>query len=650
MSSHVGRIREKATSLIRSVDLLWTVPIALSLVVVLQGTYSVPIDMVIYSMWGVEFLELDFTSFAVRPVFPFLLAAAFRLLGTSFEAGFWVIRLTAVANVVLVYIVGKYVYRRSVGFVAATLLATSYTVTKWSLRHLDALVAGSILLAAFGVYYSFEKDTRRWYVFGGLALGGSVLVKEISLFLFPLPLLLFGLRYYEETQPPEFARLAELYLATSVPVMLWLLLIAVSGGTATDFFTEGAFDVLFTSIIGGGGEGGSSSDVLGVVNIVSSPFTFFKLYIYSQLALYPLVVVSWIYACHRTWGKRDGTVSLIASMVLLGPFFVYITLQQYRVGQILVFYLVSFIFVGIFLVDGAEWLATVASDEGVTAPHWLKKVPFHRNVLLAILVVTVPVLFQVYGAANASSRYIEGSQVNDLLRGQPTDLVVQSRFNTGYGKDVAQFLQNRSLNDRTMVFVPAPLRHEATFYAHRSLDTEQALALPSVRPRFEQRNQPLEATEPGVTSVNDISSEHLLFMDVENSEVSNNFVSIVTQEDLLEMMDSQNTKYVAVTTEWEFMRTYFDQHPGFEAQYTRPDITIYQKKSRDPQPIQFTPRVSPEVPDYIQTIEQDNSTRIQWFKTEVFKQLVGLNKSEYAALKSGNPGPFFEFSKTTDEQ
>ncbi len=145
-------------------------------------------------------------NFGREPLFIYLVALAFRLLG----AETWSIRLVSalvgVFTVVVLYFLGRELFSRPVGFLAAFALATSYwhvSVSRLGLRTvLLPLLASLVFLF---LWRGLNNSTGRDFVLSGLFLGASQYT-YLAARLLPLVVLLF-LSFYALTRAQEFKRL-----------------------------------------------------------------------------------------------------------------------------------------------------------------------------------------------------------------------------------------------------------------------------------------------------------------------------------------------------------------------------------------------------------------------------------------------------------
>ena len=124
------------------------------------------------------------------PLFPALLAADFRLAGTSQGNAYWVSKLAAVGAAVVLYLVGRELFGFWTGVLAAALtVASSYLSSLSTTLYLDTTETVFLLLSILLMVRALNRPTVRAFAWSGAALGAAFLVKETALLWLPLPFL-----------------------------------------------------------------------------------------------------------------------------------------------------------------------------------------------------------------------------------------------------------------------------------------------------------------------------------------------------------------------------------------------------------------------------------------------------------------------------
>jgi hypothetical protein len=127
------------------------------------------------------------------PIFPFLISITFHFFGANTETGLIVPKLVGVLNFFIIYLIGKSLFGRSVGFIGAILALSSDQLRLYifSTHLLDGTLALLMNLFLLFIILAFEKENLIFFVLSGLSLGVGVLVKESGILWVTLPLIIF---------------------------------------------------------------------------------------------------------------------------------------------------------------------------------------------------------------------------------------------------------------------------------------------------------------------------------------------------------------------------------------------------------------------------------------------------------------------------
>lgn len=627
----IGEYYTLFTDVVSDRDLLWLVLIFVVVPFVMQEHYRVPIDMIKYVRLTLGVADANLEFLYLRPVWILSLLASFTLFGVTVDAIYFVVMLATVSAVLVVYATGKRLYDRTVGFVAAMLVVTSYSFNQWSLRHLDGLVAAELVAVMLVTWLALERDTRYWFAGIGVVMGVSFATKQVALLLFPLPVCLYHVgQSGGRTVAKE--KLVTVYGALGLTLLPWVVLLLLVPEALSGFLDNSFISHLVYAVIGP--ESGSNSILLSFSDILIFPFVFFTQYVYGTLTLSLLVLVAWVYAAYRAWLARDGTVVLLIGTALLSPFFFYAAVREYRLGQVIVFWLVSYLFVAAFLMRVAEWVRSLVRNV-LKGPVLPESVP-GRNLLLGVLVLSAPLTVQLYSPPNAGVQRLETSRAPEILTGQPSELQAQHFYNSHYQQDIEGFFPAKNMNNLTVLFSSSRLRHNSVFFAYPSLNYDRVLVVPLVA-HDRNRTPRRVVIEEKANSTADAANDHLIYLDVNKADTNPVMVSL-TQEDLLKLVREQDTEYLVTTRRQAFLQEYLNAHGGFRDVYQRDGLIIYERTEPRPEPIEYTPRATAAVSAFAESIDEDR----QWYRNAVFSEYLGLNATQYRALASDSPEPHFK--------
>ncbi len=122
------------------------------------------------------------------PLFPIILASAFKLLGKTVQSASLATRIFFALEIILIYLLGRIFYGIAVGLLSSSLVLTSYGINLVAFSiDTDIVLPFFILLFIFIYYITLTRSSRIWAVFAGISLGLAIMVKESALFCLGLP-------------------------------------------------------------------------------------------------------------------------------------------------------------------------------------------------------------------------------------------------------------------------------------------------------------------------------------------------------------------------------------------------------------------------------------------------------------------------------
>ncbi len=133
-----------------------------------------------------------YTSFRT-PVYPLFLAALFTLFGNSAAVPFVAQSLLDMGTIILIYILTMHISRRKWGaLLAAALYAFSPLTVMYTLSmYAESLFTFCLMLTLVFSVYAFKHPSTKTYMYLGLLIGITTLVKPVMLYFVPVVLLSF---------------------------------------------------------------------------------------------------------------------------------------------------------------------------------------------------------------------------------------------------------------------------------------------------------------------------------------------------------------------------------------------------------------------------------------------------------------------------
>lgn len=312
---------------------------------------------------GLGYLNADWTPVTMRgPVFPAILAFGFKILGPSIESAMYMVRLFFVGNLLVLYWLGKQFGGRSVGIVAAILALTSYTVHIWSARiHLDHIMPFFILLSNLLLLFAISKKRLIYYIIAGSVLGLGFLVKDVAGLFVALPALLWIVwkPYRQKKNILPIVAYVAAFFAFSLP---WLAYAVIYGENnyfvtlAGWVFTAG---VQPTASVSPSTVGAVVPDATSIPLYLSIPATiaerfiaYYEIYFAEHFSLAPAFIIAWLYVIYRAIRYRRLTeVYLLLLILLFAPIMLFLAKKEFRAGQTVYTYLLSYLVLAYALVQ-----------------------------------------------------------------------------------------------------------------------------------------------------------------------------------------------------------------------------------------------------------------------------------------------------------
>ncbi len=280
------------------------------------------------------------------PLFPLMIAGFYWLLGVSLSSAFWVVRIFSILNPVIVYFLTKKFYGKWTGCFASFLILTSYSMNYWSYRHIDSVWPFFSLCFILTIYLSFERKLFKYFIFSGVLISIAYLVKPVALLLFPLPFLLFFINkdYRDNKNLPSLI----VYIATiGIIITPWILYVY--------YHTE---DLRY-SFLGIGGVAAVEDTLKHKIYFLINNYfigiiNYYKGYsqsISNNFFIAPLFISSWLFVFLKAIVKDKISILMVCIFLLLSPFISFVGRNNFRIGQSLLFIMLSYIIIAHFVVS-----------------------------------------------------------------------------------------------------------------------------------------------------------------------------------------------------------------------------------------------------------------------------------------------------------
>lgn len=254
---------------------------------------------------------------------------------------------------------------------------------------------------------------------------------------------------------------------------------------------------------------------------------------------------------------------------------------------------------------------------------------------IALIVFAGPIGIQFAASPISSAGVVEDTMAVNAIEGGSTDLQITGKYgNDGIDATVRWFGDNPA--GKALAF-PNPLANELQIMSAGRIQT---LQLPVVHSKYADWTL---QTDHQYADTSNTADEHLPRIGAQHgSRMSQkNRLRVLTQTDVLEMIEEAGVSYIVTNRPGSFLAAYFDAQPQFERAHGTESLRIYRPTSDDLEPIAFTPRIGGSTDEYLEHVEQADRQAYHWYHEDVLSGYYGLNESQIAAIESGDPSPCF---------
>jgi 4-amino-4-deoxy-L-arabinose transferase-like glycosyltransferase len=166
------------------------------------------------------------------PVFPFLISFSYMILGEAFRNALILERIFWVLTIFMSYLLGKRLFNPRVGFLAALFVITTGIINQdFNRVWVDGIMVFVVLALQVIMWEVFIRQRgTKWYVLMGLLMGTAYLLKQTSIFIYPLPLLLWAI-FKEYRTRQTLLKLLLCYGIFACFLFGWMGYIYLAGGS-----------------------------------------------------------------------------------------------------------------------------------------------------------------------------------------------------------------------------------------------------------------------------------------------------------------------------------------------------------------------------------------------------------------------------------
>ena len=575
---------------------------------------------------GRGYTDMDGAPVYTRPPgFVGLVALAFALFGRLVGSGFLVVRFFAVLNPVLVFFLGRRLFNRRVGFMAAVLFLVSIPILHASDRHLDHVWPAFILLQFLFLHLGWTTRRHRWLVLSGIFLGVAALIKETALLcaLVPMAIILVQER-------PRWRHILLGWCAT------WGGLLAVFAPWAAwviahvgplELLGIGTARAMESSSVS---SGGGWATLLGLVR---SYFVGIGNYFVhgahansylQRFLIAPLHFGAWVATAWNAARRRPSSVLLVAALVCYSPVLATTGIRDMRLGQGLLFFMLTAIVTAHWIDAAVMWICERYRKRG-RALRMTQTLVLCAGIVVAVVGAQAILGYLVrddsyeivlrMGTFKALTGHASGVRVTDVLYGE------------GANREAGAWIASK-LPDGTKLAIARAVEGQPVFFF--SDGDSPMLLFPEI--------------ESGLDTAMRTTSSSTVYLSAfaRGLDPKNRFLAL-REDELLRFIEGQRVEYVLVGMQKNYLALYFHGHTGFDevASFGDGQVVAFRVETTSPFP-EFQTLVDTRATDYLSALADGDASRYRESLEKFFDPVLGWTEGDIESVRAGLSGRVVE--------
>lgn len=626
----------------------------------IQGTYtssdsSLYISTALNITQGKGYVDTDGSPLIVRgPVFPFLIAIAFKLLGTSVESAFWVVRLLYILSSLMLYFLGKKLFDQEVGIATALLFLTAYSINSIAMSNPlpDNTQAFLVVLFILLATLSLERKSYILYALAGIIFTLGYLTKETTICFYPLPLLatIFIKDYRCQRNFFGFLVFSVFALFALSPWIIWAYkasgeLVYALGGSFYGGTIRAAKSLSSE-------ETGKATFVLFslIKNYFKGLANYYQLSLQPLFLLAPFYLLSWFFVPLRALKKEKSHIILALSFLLFSPVIVFISAKGTDPRHGMIVFCLSVLATASFtsfLADSSVNKALKIKEKGDEQKRALIQIlKTMTMVFLTLIVISVQTgLWQKEGTTywgyiketsyvlyrlHREKQLRKGSETKNAPRLNNWEATGSHNKTT---REIGEWLTQNIPKNSTILCDDQFLRAIYFFAQGR---------YPFYRIPYTW------STEISILGRQETTtkSKKVLFVWSHGGPNPSSLLAALTEENLLKEIKEQSIDYLIVTGGHNFISLYLGKNPGFTRikDFENGRIKIYQINADRLMPLPgFETHVGNLTDDYLKALQEKNPKEYERLESEYFREALGWDETDIEKLFDGEYPPIEQY-------
>jgi len=524
--------------------------------------------------------EMIFPEFETTrgPVFPMILVSAFRLIGKTVLSASLATRAFFSLGIILIYLLGRVLYGRTVGILASFLAITSFGLNRIAVSiDSDIVLPFFILLCILFYYLSLNRYSLSWAVLAGISLGLALLVKESAFLCLGLPLVMAIIA--PRVKRYDYLKIGLWLIAATITTLIpWLIKTVINYGSLLPALGVAHPNILqYSAKTAGFDSPFAYWAYLFTVGLKNAFIEYYNAHIHAVSPLSSVMVAGCIILFIKGLVfKKNRDLVLTISVFCFLPLILRVADTQVRLGQTTMIFMLLYVILAasvVFVVNFSTRHIFKFTNKIFQIDKLPIKINYSQKYVHFILILFVGLFFisfQLFLGKNPTWKTWNKGQYS-LKIFSKQKFRVYGRFTTEQ-QDAAIWLKNNTPKD-TKILTDGFTHEALDFFYVRDYNI----------PIFRFKEIVVDISKEITIDLENIIKEYekikpIFVITYHSFDSGNNRTRILWvfyEKDITAGMKKQQPDYLVISTRQLFLQHYFNHAHWAELKYKNPRVVIY---------------------------------------------------------------------------
>ena len=505
-------------------------------------------------------------------VYPMILVIAFKSLGKSVLSASLATRLFFSLSIVMIYLLGRVFYGKTVGILASLLVMSSSGINSVAQAiDTDIVLSFFILLFVLLFYQSLNRLSRYWAVFAGLSLGIALMTKESAVFCFGLPFIMIIIA-------PRDKRIAYLKLglwsvgATIVTLLPWMIKTIAVYGSLRPMLGVANPEILQASVkTAGYASSFSYWAYLFTSGLKKTLLKFYDGYFREVTPFSPFMLAGLIILFIRSlFLKRNRDLILIISAFCFLPLILRVADSQVRLGHTTIVFMLFYIILAV----SSVFAVSFSIDHIYKFIYKVSKLDkpsfalnYSQKYVCGLLVLAIGFFYissQLFSGENPTwEKWRKRTSALAIFSKEP--FKVDGRFLTEQ-QDAAEWLKKHTF-DNTKIIADGYSQEALEFFGA----ADYKIPVFHVANEISILTGSLDKKEDSVRPIFFIT-----YANIESGAQSHRVIFTIFEEEILSGLRKESPDYLVLSGRGLFFKAYFDKAGWVHLRFKNDFVHIYE--------------------------------------------------------------------------